>query len=130
MFTREIYLYRWALDGRAFYVGSAWEAVERDAAHRRGVLYVDHIVRTFGRDKFTIEIIDLVQGHNKADVSRHSKVLENKHIIFHQTTVEYGGGNKELNETSNKPCIINKLSKNRMARLLRGANVRLSFWCL
>ena len=100
-FVRTIYLYRWALTNRPFYVGSTWDIKKRDQYHRKGynntgAVAADAILGSYGA-ALTLEQIDKVTGSDKTIVSKQAKILENKYILEHNTLVQHGGGNKTLN---------------------------------
>lgn len=102
-FVRHVYMYRWKLNNRPFYVGST-ENLKRRHQNRLGYVqhgYSDSIIRDFSSKSLILEIIDEVEGLNKAEVRKKSYLLENKYIIQYKTLVEEGGGNRSLNAVKN-----------------------------
>src|SRR5271166_5237594 len=102
MFERVVYLYRWKLTGSPFYVGSTSNLAARDKAHfapcsPAGTVKADKFFVQFGRDCFSLEVLEIVKAATNNHATRLARVKENEYIISLNTLKINGGGNYELN---------------------------------
>ena len=104
MLAYNIYLYRWLLSGRPFYVGSTRNLQNRDRAHSRYLSSkADSVIQGFGRDRFTLEVLEVVTGTDVREVRKVAHTKENEYIIKFNTLEKHGGGNRALNPVSRGP---------------------------
>jgi len=101
LFTYDIYLYRWLLSGHPFYIGSTTNLLARDRSHSRyASVEADGVIQRFGRDRFTLEILETITGTDSRDARRIAHIKENEYIVKFNTLEKQGGGNLALNPVS------------------------------
>lgn len=68
MHIRQIYVYKYAANGRPCYVGSAKDFLKRDREHCSGRLQFDRHLRHVGRACFVLELVEEVVGASEDEV--------------------------------------------------------------
>ncbi len=93
-FTRYIYVYRWKATGVPVYVGSAWNPNKRDKEHSRApAIPFDRVITKHGRELFTLETVEAVQGETLTECWADSVPRENHWMDALKTWHEFGGQN-------------------------------------
>jgi hypothetical protein len=88
---RYIYCYRWKSTGIAVYVGSTWDLEQRDQYHVRGNgIPFERLLTEQGREKFTLEIVEVVHGETYTGTMQAAVPRENFWMDELKTWHEHG----------------------------------------